>query len=44
MNELTSAMFQKYLNKLAEHYAKSTIQKQWTIIKMCIDHAEKRKT
>lgn len=43
MNELTSAMFQKYLNKLAEHYAKSTIQKQWTIIKMCIDHAEIKK-
>lgn len=43
MNELTSAMFQKYLDALAEHYAKSTIQKQWTIIKMCIDHAEIKK-
>lgn len=43
MNELNSLMFQKYLDKLAEHYAKSTIQKQWTIIKMCVEYAEIKK-
>lgn len=43
MNELTSAMFQTYLDTLAEHYAKSTIQKVWTIVKMCISYAEIKK-
>ena len=40
MDELNSNMFQKYLDKMAEHYAHSTIVKSWTLIKMCIKHAE----
>lgn len=43
INELSSKMIQKYLDTLAKHYAKSTIQKQWTLIKMCVTYAEIKK-
>lgn len=40
LHQLSSEMFQKYLNSLAEHFSRSTIRKIWTIIKQCINYAE----
>lgn len=40
LHQLSSDVFQKYLNSLAEHFSRSTIKKIWTIIKQCINYAE----
>ena len=40
MHQLSSEVFQKYVNSLAEYFSRSTITKIWAIIKQCIVYAE----
>lgn len=40
MHQLSSDIFQKYVNSLAEYFSRSTIDKIWVIIKQCIAYAE----
>lgn len=41
--ELSSKMFQDYLNSLAERYSLNSIKKVWGLIKTCIRYAEAKK-
>ena len=43
MDELDSDMFQDYLDELANHYSKGSINKVWGLIKSCIKQAEIKK-
>lgn len=39
---LTEDMFRLYYNSLAKHYARSTIKRNYTLIRQCIRYAEKK--
>lgn len=40
LNDLTSDMFQNYLNSLATRYSLNSIKKAWGLIKRCVEYAE----